>query len=176
MLLLAGRKARPGSRRIPQTQTSGAAWDLLHAPPRGFIPSGLTQPSIGELLPHCSARVPAGIALPFWFCRCLPVPSEDNRMLRPRLPSNSTFIPKPIPSANPASALRLQSTRPVGRLAELLSLDEEGYPMDSKITPAQVSPGVLYLGRNRRPFVLHHYPRCLDRGVRGHARSSGTVK
>jgi hypothetical protein len=58
----------------------------------------------------------------------------------------------------------------------LFSLDEEGYPMDSKITPAQVSPGVLYLGRNRRPFVLHHYPRCLDRGVREHARSSGTVK
>ena len=56
------------------------------------------------------------------------------------------------------------------------SLDEEGYPMDSKITPAQVSPGVLYLGRNRRPFVLHHYPRYLDRGVREHARSSGTVK
>jgi hypothetical protein len=39
-----------------------------------------------------------------------------------------------------------------------------------------ISPGVLYLGRNRRPFVLHHYPRCLDRGVREHARSSGTVK
>src|SRR5439155_7575413 len=33
------------------------------APPRGFIPSGLTQPSIGDL-PHCIARVPAGIALP----------------------------------------------------------------------------------------------------------------
>src|SRR5580704_6969565 len=36
----------------------------------------------------------------FWFCR-LPVPSEVNRKLRPRLPSSSTLsIPKPIPSAN----------------------------------------------------------------------------
>src|SRR5947208_16420500 len=35
------------------------------APPRGFIPSGLTQPSIGDL-PHCIARVPAGIALPLF--------------------------------------------------------------------------------------------------------------
>src|SRR6266496_1810089 len=35
------------------------------APPRGFIPSGLTQPSIGEK-PHCIARVPAGIALPLF--------------------------------------------------------------------------------------------------------------
>ena len=51
MLLFAGRKARPGSRRIPQTQTSGAASLLRLAPPRGFIPSGLTQPSIGDLRP-----------------------------------------------------------------------------------------------------------------------------
>jgi hypothetical protein len=43
-------------------------------------------------------RVPAGIALPLWFC-CFPVPSEANRTLRPRLPSSTTFIPKPIPSA-----------------------------------------------------------------------------
>jgi len=36
----------------------------------------------------------------FWFCR-LPVPSDVNRKLRPRLPSSSTSsMPKPIPSAN----------------------------------------------------------------------------
>jgi len=90
MLSFAARKARPGSRRIPQTQTSGAASLLRFAPPRGFIPSGLTQPSIGELLAPMHRSSPCRYcASASWFCR-LPVPSEVNRKLRPRLPSSST--------------------------------------------------------------------------------------
>jgi hypothetical protein len=34
----------------------------------------------------------------------------------------------------------------VGRVAELESLGEEIYPMNSKITPAELSSGVLYPG------------------------------
>ena len=48
----------------------------------------------------------------------------------------------------------LQRTRPsrcgcnprLPRVAELGSLGEEVYPLNSKITPAQLSPGVLYPG------------------------------
>src|SRR5207248_3779549 len=81
-----------------QADIRGCA-DLFHAPPRGLHPSGLIQPSIGELLPHCIARVPAGIALPLWFCRCLPVPSEQSKA--PATPPvQHNFIPNPIPSAN----------------------------------------------------------------------------
>jgi len=70
------------------------------APPRGFIPSGLTQPSIGEL-PHWIARVPAGIALPLFgsvLCR-----SHRQTVGSSGLASRPAQLHtrlKPIPSAN----------------------------------------------------------------------------
>jgi hypothetical protein len=56
------------------------------------------------------------------------------------------------------------------------SLGEEIYPMNSKITPAQLSSGVLYAGAKSKALSRIIYPRCLDRGVRERARSSGTVR
>src|SRR5438876_10774185 len=87
--LFAGRKARG---RAPdeylKRRRRVCTASKTDAPPRGFIPSGLTQPSIGEL-PHWIARVPAGIALPLFGSVPLPVPSADSQKLRPRLPSSS---------------------------------------------------------------------------------------
>jgi len=104
----AGRKARPGSRRIPQRQTSGAARIKQCTSTRvhsvrthSAFNRGLTAP-LHRSSPcrYCASAI--------WFCR-LPVPSEHNRRLRPRLPSGSGLpIPKPIPSAN-----RLRASRPV---------------------------------------------------------------
>jgi hypothetical protein len=44
--------------------------------------------------------------------------------------------------------------RPVGRVAELESLGEEVHPMNSKITLAQLSPGVLYAGARSKALSL----------------------
>ena len=99
-MLFAGRKARPGSRRISRTQTSGAGgYKPLHLHEGSFRQDSLSLRS--GIYPHCSARVSAGIALPLFGSVVCIVPSEDNRKLRPRLPSSSTsLMPKPIPSAD----------------------------------------------------------------------------
>jgi len=100
-MLVCWTEGAAGLRRMPRTQTSGAALvaKASEAPPQGLHPSGLIQPSTGEL-PHCSARVPAGIALLSFGSVVCQSHSEANRTLRPRLPSSTTFIPNPIPSAD----------------------------------------------------------------------------
>src|SRR5438105_3156066 len=62
LLLLDGRRGRASDEYLKRRHPG------LHVAKRSCTstrvhPSGLTQPSIGEL-PHCIARAPAGIALP----------------------------------------------------------------------------------------------------------------
>src|ERR1700736_6623255 len=65
----------------------GLAKTSVHLHEGSFRQDSLSLQS--GIYPHCSARVPAGIALPFWFCPFASPISEANRMLRPRLPSSS---------------------------------------------------------------------------------------
>src|SRR5213595_2310748 len=99
-MLFAGRKARPGSRRISRTQTSGAGgYEPLHLHEGSFRQDSLSLRS--GIYPHCSARVSAGIALPLLVLSFALSHRKTIEKLRPRLPSSSTsLMPKPIPSAD----------------------------------------------------------------------------
>jgi hypothetical protein len=74
--------------------------DLLHAPPTR-VPSVRTHSASNRGFPPL-ASLESLLALRFrsWFCT---FPSSHRKKIgrpRPRLPSSTTFIPKPIPSAN----------------------------------------------------------------------------
>jgi hypothetical protein len=97
---LAGRKVRPGSRRIPQTQTSGAAWHKNLAPPRGFIrqdslslqPGSYPTASL-EPCRHCASVFGSVV----FQSHRKPI-ERSGPASRPAI----TCIPKPIPSADPS--------------------------------------------------------------------------
>src|SRR4030095_900375 len=111
------RCGEPFSSRHPESASSARAFarpSLCRSAPREFIRSPVSEN--GEL-PHCSARAFGGSpseGIGF------PVLSEAIHNTAP--PSVDFILHTHIPSANPAGASRLQSLRPVRRVAELGSL------------------------------------------------------